>query len=220
MFQELIAATLYETLSFLVKNPDALGKDGGKEAEKLPAPVKNYLAAATESDFLRDLAGASFYLKKGKFKKEKNGLLSAVLEILTRGLAVRMDLLAEADSLALQSDAQKVALIDKMIKSPTLDSRALKKLLLRHSYQELNNGIATLAREITDQPLLVVQSPRPVAVELKKAIRAHFEQEQHLSFPIFQVNKQLIGGLRVFNGGRVRDHSWFARVSQLTSLTH
>lgn len=220
MFHELIAATIYETLSFLVKNPRSLGKDGGKEAEALPTPIKNYLATTTEADFLHDLKGACAYLKKGKVKNAKNGLLLAVLEILTRGLAVRMDLLAEADSASLQSDAQKTTLITKMIKSPTLDSHALRKLLLRRSYQELNNAIANLARALTDRPLLVVQSPRPIAVELKKTIRDHFEQEHHLSFPIFQVNKQLIGGLRVFNGGRVRDHSWFARVIQLTSLTH
>ena len=65
-----------------------------------------------------------------------------------------------------------------------------------------------------------MQSPREIDSELKSEIRENLNKDFESSFPVFQINKNLIGGLRVFVDGKSHDYSWFSRISSISNLTH
>jgi len=56
-------------------------------------------------------------------------------------------------------------------------------------------------------------------MELKREIRQTLSKDHPYSLPVFQINKKLIGGIRIFKDGEVQDHSWLSRVEYFTSLT-
>lgn len=66
---------------------------------------------------------------------------------------------------------------------------------------------------------LVVQSPIRLTAEkkaeIRKGLREKYDRSVH---PLFQTNRLLIGGLRVFYNGEVQDHSWLGRINVLTSI--
>lgn len=218
MFQDLLIAILYELTLLLKKHPGALGNKSVLDKEDgLPLPLRHYLLEIKEKELLSDLRSVVGYVKQPEQSNIlDNSLMKAVLELLTRGVAIRMDMMAEATH---YDFSYRKELVGKLIKSDSLISASLRRLLLQYSYQELNEGVAKLARNVIGDSLLILQSPCPIDVEHKKKMRTYFEEKNHLSFPIFQVNKGLIGGLRLFDGGKVKDLSWFARVQQLTSIT-
>jgi len=72
---------------------------------------------------------------------------------------------------------------------------------------------------VEESPYILIQSPREIEPKLKKEIRAKIREEKSNHFPIFQINKKLIGGIRVFKDGETTDNSWLSRVLHFTSLT-
>ena len=66
---------------------------------------------------------------------------------------------------------------------------------------------------------LVVQSPIRLSKEQQEEISETLRKKYSAAvYPLFKVNKALIGGLRVFYNGQVQDHSWLGRINVLTSI--
>lgn len=218
MFQDFFTNIVYELTYFLKKHPDALeNKTVVEKSTKIPEPLKKYLSEVKEKAFLKDIQTlVSFINQPEQVDIKGNKLILATIELLTRGLGIRLDMMAESTNYDLEYQTE---LANKLIKSDSNISASLRRLLVQYSYQEISSGIANLSRDAAGEKLLIIQSPRTIDIELKKEIRSHFEKHNPHLFPIFQVNKNLIGGMRVFNGGELKDNSWFARVTQLTSIT-
>ena len=105
-----------------------------------------------------------------------------------------------------------------MIASDSVVAKALKNLIITNSYQELASEINELCKNIAEAPYVLVQSPREIDSELKSEIRENLNKDFESSFPVFQINKNLIGGLRVFVDGTSHDYSWFSRISSISNL--
>lgn len=73
---------------------------------------------------------------------------------------------------------------------------------------------------VFDSPFIVVQTPILLDKEQKQTIRSEIQSNHPHSIPTFSVNKNLIGGLRVFINGKTHDHSWISKINNLTSLTN
>lgn len=222
MFRTFLNAILFELCEFLRKHPKFLesnAQDREKDLEhlKVPNPFKHYLAQTSEKEFLKDLSLVVLFVRDGeKGRLKGNAFFKALVEFLTTSLAFRIDVMSTAYNL---EEEHRIDLVKKLISGDHALSDALRSLLLTYTYQELAETITALSQEIADAAYIVVQSPREMDLELKKEIREKLTQDHPMSFPTFQINRQLIGGFRVFVNGEVIDHSWISRVLRFTSIT-
>lgn len=222
MFRSLLNAILLELCEFVRKHPDLLtqpkeAREKKLESIKVPTPFKSYLAEVSEKEFLNDLGRVVAFVREGQMNSIKKSLFfRAFVEFLTHSLAFRIDVMSTAYNM---DQSHRDALAHKLITGENGIGEALRNLLLTYTYQELATAITELTQGVADAPFIVVQSPREMDLELKKEIREKLTQNHPLSFPVFQINRQLIGGFRVFINGEVIDHSWISRVLRFTSIT-
>ena len=213
MFSQLLTAILRELVQFLNQNSASFAAEG----LKLPKPFQDYLKNAEEKIFLKDVGVVVTFINTPKETSiHGNAFFKAFVEFLTGPFAMRVEIINESSTYN-EEDRRTVA--QKLIPSDNGVGAALRHLLLGYSYQELASAIHDLCQKTIGAPYLVVQSPREVNLELKKEIREALTKEFPSSFPIFQINRNLIGGIRIFKGGAVLDRSWIGRVQHFTSLT-
>lgn len=65
---------------------------------------------------------------------------------------------------------------------------------------------------------LLIQSPVKLETAFKDEIRESMMKQYPNASPIFVVNKNLIGGLRIYIDGKTEDLSWISKINILTSL--
>jgi F0F1-type ATP synthase delta subunit len=192
-------------------------KEGALKDLKLPQPFKTYLQKSTEQEFLKELRIlVSTIYQPTSTNVSENNLFKAVLEFFVQSFAMRLEIAHESNAF---SRAEKAEMIEKLVPGENAFASSLRQILLNYSYQDCVAEINILAKKVVNAPYIVVQSPREIDLELKKKIREHLYTESPFSFPVFQINRKLIGGFRIFKGGTVIDHSWISRVLRFTSLT-
>jgi F0F1-type ATP synthase delta subunit len=222
MLNKFITVLIIEISKFLTSNKEFFNSNK-TEREKLltdvkfPNSVKTYLTEVSELDFTTDLAGVIKLLKNSPVKLEKNKFLQAITSFLVNNFANDVYSLPLSYFKLAYKDQKEAA--KEVIKSNSELANTLKEILTDYSYQEILNGIQSLAEKTFHSPLVVVQSPTEMELETKKEIRENLSQSlNQVCLPIFQVNKNLIGGLRLFVNGKVSDLSWIARINLITSL--
>lgn len=228
MLDRLLTAMVYEILSCISKNSELFADNNVKDkalasAHGLPAQVKTYLESVPEGQFFADLTTITQVIHSGvaslSMKDKDNALLKAVAQFLVKNFAKKLDSIPLDYYRLSKSDQRKK--VEEMVKSDGFIGQSLKDLLVDYSLQELNQGLADFIRQITNSSYILVQSPREISKETKEDIRMQLYQKfGESSFPVFQINKNLIGGLRVFVDGKVADHSWLGRINYLTSITY
>lgn len=222
MLNDFLTALTHEMVRFLAKHPDFFkGKEADREKAlenvRMPAPFKHYLAHRKAADFMSDMQLVVSYIHSAKSAKiEGNAFFKAVVEFFTGPFAAKLDKLNSDFYGFKEKDQWTVA--SELIKSDSLVAGTLRALLVRRTYQELSTGLVNLTKRVVGSAFVIVQAPREVSTELKKEIRHTLVKENPLSFPVFQINKKLIGGIRVFKDGDVKDLSWVSRVQQFISL--
>lgn len=219
MFNQFLTTLLHKILQFLVSHKDLFEGERESKLEHLSIPkaFKNYLSEVPESKFLRDVATITLYLEDSKNTNIKhNTFFKSLLEFLTTDLARKIDHLD--GNYYLLGNQGKTEVIDQLIKGETLLAYELKKVLTNYNYQQIAEAIYNLGIKAEKIPYLLVQSPREIDSETKKEIRAKLTEEYPLSFPTFQINRRLIGGLRIFKDGNTIDNSWLSRVQSALAL--
>lgn len=220
MFNSFLTALLYEMNHFLVKHEDFFtGKEADREkaleSVRIPAPFRHYFTKVSEQDYLADMTLVLAYLQSPKDTNiSKSGLFKALAEFFAGPFARKLDMLNSDYYVFEGKDQAKV--VEQLIKSDTRMAQTLKDILLSKTYQQMSSAIQALCARVEGAPVIVVQTPREISSELKKEIRAHFHGQNPFYFPVFQINRKLIGGLRVFQDGETKDHSWLSRVLSLT----
>jgi len=215
MLNRFLTAVLYELLHYAQKHPDFSNTDSAN----LPAPIKAYLSKVQPSDFMRDIRLLVKYANGENLITKDNALLTAIAEFLTINLSTKIDQLhVEFYRLKAYEQAKQ---IEELVSSHTLIAQTLKEMLVKASLEELTQAVYKFIKSVVEVPYIIVQTPREMSAELKKEIRNNLREHNHaLSFPIFQINKNLIGGLRVFVNGKVTDNSWLGRINHITSLNY
>lgn len=223
MFKEFTTALIQKILTFLSSHHDFFGQSKAEKENlsahlSVPHAFKEYLISTNEKEFLADLKIAMIFIHQPKDKSiAKSDFFKALLKFLNTDLARKMDLLDSRYYLMEKPDREKV--VNELIKGESLLADSLRNILVNYTYQQICENINSLSSIIADAPYIVVQSPREVTPEIKKEVRAELYEKYPLSFPVFQINKKLIGGLRIFENGTTNDHSWLSRVLKFTSLT-
>lgn len=195
-------------------------KDRAKVLEKVnvTAPVKEYLSTVSSDDFLEDLRVAVSYLvSPTQTNPAENKFLEAVAEFITENLSNKLDVLDA--TYAKMNHKDQVSVVEKLVPSNTRLGTSLKDLMLYNSIQEIAQGLNEFLGAVTNTPYVIVQTPTEISQDLKKEIRTELTKELKTNcLPIFQVNKNLIGGLRVFINGEVTDNSWLGRINFITQI--
>lgn len=223
MFHSFLSALSYEFLHFLQEHDDffSLSEEKRQDAldkRRMPAAFKAYLAGVSEKAFMADLSlMARFAAGDKQVNVKGSAFFKAFLEFLTGPFADKFDKLTASYFTFGPEDQRKV--VDELIKSDSRVAETLKEIFMLRSPQELAEAVQSLSAKVAGSPYIVVQSPREMDAELKSQVRKSLREAHALSFPSFQINRKLIGGLRVFINGQTVDHSWLSRVHQFTSLT-
>lgn len=218
MFKDFLTALVHKISEFLVAHKDFFeGKrEHTLEHLSIPAAFKGYLSEVSSKEFLEDLRTIILYIEDPKNTTLKNNkFFKSFLEFLTTDLARKIDHLD--GSFYLFKSEEKTLIIDKLIKGESHLAHTLKMILVSYNYQQLAEEVNTLATKIERISFIVVQSPREIDSELKKEIRNKLTEEHPLSFPSFQINRKLIGGVRIFIDGKAIDNSWLSRVLRYTT---
>ncbi|MBL4694172.1 hypothetical protein JKY72_02280 [Candidatus Gracilibacteria bacterium] len=223
MLKNFFTSLTYQITDFASKHEGFFKLGAEDRAHKMkalhiPSTFKLYLAKVSPKDFMADLTLIVKYIENPKQTSIKgNHFFMAAVEYLTGRFPQYLDTLDSKFYLADLKTRQKQ--VDELIPTDNAIASAVKKLLIGISYQQLCEGINALAKNVAGSAHIIVQAPREIELTLRKDIRKKLTEENPLSFPIFQINKKLIGGMRVFKNGEVLDHSWHSRVRKFLSLT-
>lgn len=217
-------ALSYVLTNFLKDNPSFFELDAKTRAEKLESasiakPIKNYLLEASEEDFIDDLKGlVSFSGGNQGQDLTKNLLAQAIATFWVNNFASKLDRL-DIDFYMLSQEKQEKH-IAEILSSDSLLGETLKEIVITLTSQELMSQISDFTRKVQETPYILVQSPREIAHDLKQEIREQLREEYgERAFPVFQINRNLIGGMRLFIDGKVIDNSWLSRINYISSLT-
>lgn len=222
MLNKFITVLIIEISTILVANKNFF--EGNKEAKekilaefKVPKSVKAYLVEVTELELVQDLRGITQLIKNSPVNIEDNKLAIAITNFLVNNFANDLYSLP-LDYFKLNYKDQQES-IANVIPSNSPLANSLKEILTDYSYQEILSTIQLLAEKTLGAPLVLIQSPCEIELNTKKEIRDNLNQTlQKSCLPVFQINKNLIGGLRIFINGKVTDFSWLGRINLFTSL--
>ncbi len=223
MFNDFLTALIQKIISFLIANKgffELTEPDRKTQLEhlKIPHSFKPYFEKVSGTGFMKDIKLILQFLHDPKRTNIKdNAFFKALATFFTYELAKKIDHLDGDFYLLTKSEQATVA--TKLIPTDSLLAQTLRNLILSFSYQQLVHEIYSLSTRAMKTHLVMVQAPRSINVELKKEIREELAEKYSPSLPIFQINKKLIGGIRIFKDGQNVDHSWLSRVLKFTSLT-
>ena len=199
-------ALLLDLLSFLRKESQFLElsleerKLILKNSSVFPKSMQVYLALLTEEELFRDLAVLLPLLRgeRASLDHTQSRLLVAFAVFLSKEVADILD----GGTLSLTGNFGKEC----------------EALCAQYSYQEVALELYDFMNSIKATPYIVVQAPFSLPQETRQEIRTHFATQFGFAFPVFAVQKTLIGGFRVLIDGEVQDLSWLSRIQNLSSL--
>lgn len=225
MLAQVNHAIIAEILVFLKENQTFFEDKSGKDAlEKLtlPKPVKEYLLQADADQFVAEFSELVRFITGSVRKQElgslmENQLLKAIVKFWSFDVMDHLDVLTT--DFYLKSKKDQLNQLADLVLGEGMVSDALRDLIATASAQELAKHVREFVGQVLASPLIVVQTPREVAYEFKKEIREQLRAEYgDGSLPVFQINRNLIGGMRVFVDSEVKDFSWLGRIKLITSL--
>ncbi len=151
-----------------------------------------------------------------KFIKQSK-LLRGGIEYLTADFAEALNSL-DREFYALSYD-ERVKKVEGIWKVEKEVDKALKKILVNFSYQEIVRNIQELLEVAFGSPFVLVQTPIGIGSDQKNEMMNKISKE--IDEPVivqFQVNKAILGGMRVFVDGQVQDMSWMGRIEKIANL--
>lgn len=203
MINSIFLSLLYDIFAFLAEHKNFFEKDEKGRQELMakknifPEICAHYLEKTSEEEFLHDIY---HYAEVGK-----NGLIEAFSKYLTTEFASLLDETKNAE-----------ALIPKTYK---LFGKVLRETLEENSYQEITDEVSKFLEKTRKSPTTIVQTARKIDATFRGYIREKLLGMNPYIFPIFQVNRSLIGGMRIFSNGKTIDESWFSRINAITTIT-
>ncbi len=223
MFRTFLTALESKIISFLTTNKDFFEFDARKrksalEKLSIPKTFKDYLLEVSGDDFMEDTKLIVGYIHNPKSVKiTDNKFFESFLGFIIHELANKIDYLDSGFYLESKKSREEVA--EKLLPGESELAQSLREILSNNTYQQIGEAVYELGANIKQMPHILVQSPREMDMELKREIRHNLLEKHSISFPIFQVNRKLIGGIRIFENGQSTDNSWISRVYRFTSLT-
>ena len=223
MLKEIGGSILKDSIGVLSKEKQFFTLDAGARKKVIEASLPgypeclvDYLTSSKEEDFLSDMK-FSIQVFAGMTTAAKNDLLSAIATYISVVVGPKLDEL-NSDFFFKDYQLRKEALKDLFPGTSILDS-TIRSIFIESTYQEISSSAFAAIDGLVNIPTVVVQSPVELSAEYRKNIREYFINKESFSFIEFQINPQIIGGMRVFIDGKVVDNSWLAKIQAITSIT-
>lgn len=198
MIKNILKSLLFEILNLLNEQKDQNGKAELKKSDRLPEEIKAYLAEVKDEELLEDLRELTGYIGSGALYLN-GGLAKSLKTFLTATLPEYVD------------NQNNFDMKGKF-------GEALNDLLKNNSDKEITQLINDFIGLIGETPFVMVQSPRPIEIDLKKEIRKNLNEKYGANFVSFAINKNLVGGLRIFVNGETSDLSWLSKINTITNI--
>jgi len=181
-----------------------------------PESLKHYMARFKAEDFMKDvqLSIEAFEIQP---QHKENAFLDAIAEFISSDFGYQLDKL-DSRFFFEPLDSRRETLKHLFPGESDL-SFALRDIFVQNTYQELTRKASELLADLKEPYTIVVQTPVEMEAEKRKMIRKAFVAKHPYVFVEFQINPTIIGGMRVFENGRVTDHSWLAKVQAITQIS-
>lgn len=112
-------------------------------------------------------------------------------------------------------DACAAAFDNQAIKTGPALKAELELLLSKETEHAVNKEIQDFLHSAFGSAPILIQSAISIDGDLRSSMRSTFSKKYPYSFVSFQVNTNLLGGLRVFEGGNMHDKSWRGDIERL-----
>lgn len=167
---------------------------------------------------LEEISRVAHYVSSNdaKYIKESE-LLQKGVEYLTKDFALALNGIDSSFYGMSQSEREKA--VNDLWKIDREVDKALMKVLVNCSYQEIVRNIQNLLEVAFNSSFLLVQTPTPLDKPTKDEIVKKLQLENKEPVIVqFQVNQSIIGGMRIFQNGEVQDMSWMGRIEKIVNL--
>ncbi|MBI5755267.1 F0F1 ATP synthase subunit delta [Candidatus Peregrinibacteria bacterium] len=202
MINTLLLSLLHDIFAFLKEHRNFFQKDEKGRRELIsgknlfPEIFEQYLGKISETEFLYDIQNYKTF--------EKNKFLETFSRYLVTDFAALLDKVTHANS--------------TVPKTYGLFGTMLLETLEENSYQEITEEVSRFLEKTKKSPSTIVQTARNISSTFREEIRKKLLGMNPMIFPIFQVNRNLIGGMRIFSNGKTLDESWFSRINTITTI--
>ena len=196
-----------------VRRMDLIEKHYGKH---YPESLKKYMTNYSAEDFMKDVSVAVDAFEIGP-EHSKNAFLEAIVDFVSTDFGYLLDRLES--SFFFKSLDERREILKHLFPGQSDLSYVMQDIFNQNTYQALTRKASLLLSKLKEPYTIVVQTPVEMDSEKRKAIRQAFNEKHPYVFVEFQINPPIIGGMRVFENGKVVDHSWLAKVQAITQLS-
>lgn len=217
MIDKIILLCLSLLLKFLDENSDYF--EGTKSDKKsfitdsgLPKFLQLYLLEVKEDKFMSDLKDTTLYVKNGVVSSN-NSLVKSISLFLSYSLAFKIDSLPNNFDLLALDDRKKT--LEEVISVKTELGQLLVEYVSNSNLQVVSREIKSLANNFADNKSVIIQSSNTLNVELKQKVREYFHNLDKFCYPMFSVQPNLIGGLRILVDGKTVDSTYANMINNL-----
>lgn len=212
MIEKLFISFVYDLLNRL--GHDFFSKEE-KTLDALDFDGTDLLILKSEKDFLIDFKKAlSLLTLSSNSKKEESALLKCFTTYLSNNIIPVFDKISVKFFIA--NADEKTTLLEKIFTDQGKFIGLLKNFLGISTIEESHRVFSMIAKKAYLQTQnVIIQSAAECTPSLKNEIRKHFGQKTYVAF---QVNSSLLGGMLVYNDGRIIDSSWLGKISSLRKL--
>lgn len=225
MFLPFLGSLLQDGLKLMKDEKDFMSRSENERrdlvkkhlGEEYPAVFVDYLATVKEDSFADQLRESIGYLNDGLMPKNKL-MLDALMEYVARDFAVKIDLFDR--SFFFEDREKQEEVLKTVFPGDSAFQRGVRDYILSSTYQEITEDAQQMLRNYKEEPTIVVQSSCEINKDMRQEVRAFFAQKHPYSFVEFQINPQIIGGLRVFIDGHVMDNSWLSKIQKISQLAY
>ncbi len=209
-------ALLKEEKNFFEKNEDQRNVlISEKFGENFPSSLANYLSKVSVDNFLEDIKNVVLYIKDIKPLQE-NKFFDAMCHFISEDLGILLD---KVDGeFFFKAPGERKKFLDKFLTGNSYFLREFEDLVLFSTYQDLNDTAQNLLNKLKEAPIVIVESAASIDSDTKTQIRKYFIKTKEFSFVEFRINKNIIGGVRVFVDGTLVDLSWMGKLRGLSKL--
>lgn len=113
-----------------------------------------------------------------------------------------------------KTNAERASLLETK-EAKTFVLQLFTEFLSTGSYASNMRALIQLAKSFGSVPVIVVQSPERLESATRDHMMRHMRAPGEPHIVLFQIVPSLLGGLRIFKGGRMQDESARGKITQL-----
>jgi len=68
---------------------------------------------------------------------------------------------------------------------------------------------------LVDGNIIIVESPLSLDIDIKTKIRKIYNADNKKAFVVFNVNENILGGIKTYINGKITDDSWASKIENL-----